>query len=123
MQSVSWSDGPGWHRADEIVRRVQAPAFPDRDFAVEDYGAVGDGRTDCTAAITAAVVAAHDSGGGRVVLGAGTYLTGPIHLRSDINLHVGGDATVRFYPESEDRVRVRGALEAAWRLAVPTPRG
>ena len=30
--------------------------------------------------------------------------------------------TVRFYPEGGDRVRVRGALEAAWRLAVPTPR-
>src|SRR5699024_6980765 len=96
MHSLSWNDGPGWHRADEIVRRVQAPTFPDRDVLVEDHGAVGDDSTDCTAAIAAAVRTAHRSGGGRVVLGRGTYRTGPIHLLSNVNLHVADGATVLF---------------------------
>lgn len=100
-QSLSWNDGPGWHRADEIVQRVQAPTFPDRDVLVEDHGAVGDDSTDCTAAIAAAVQAAHRSGGGRVVLGQGSYRTGPIHLLSNVNLHVAGGSTVRFYTDPD----------------------
>ncbi|HIZ35861.1 MAG TPA: glycoside hydrolase family 28 protein [Candidatus Ruania gallistercoris] len=96
MRSPSWNDGPGWHRAEEIVHRVQAPTFPDRDFAVEDFGALGDGETDCTAAIAAAMHAAHEAGGGRVVLTEGTYCTGPIQLLSNTNLHVREGATALF---------------------------
>lgn len=96
MHSLHSSDGPGWHRAEEISARVQAPVFRSQDFLVEDYGARGDDDTDCTAAIAAAVRAAHRAGGGRVVLTAGTYRTGPIHLLSNTNLHVKARATVAF---------------------------
>lgn len=97
MQAVDWADeGPGWHRADAIAGRVQAPVFPDREVAVEQFGAIGDGRTDCTDAIAAAIRTVHEAGGGRVVLASGEYLTGPIVLRSRVDLHVAGGATVRF---------------------------
>lgn len=102
MQAEDWADeGPGWHRADAIVGRVHAPVFPDRDVAVEELGAVGDGRTDCTDAIDAAIRAASEAGGGRVVLARGEYLTGPIVLRSGVNLHVAAGATVRFVTDPE----------------------
>ncbi|UFU02783.1 glycoside hydrolase family 28 protein [Ruania suaedae] len=102
MQLDEWQDdGPGWHRADAIVRRVQPPTFPDHEVRVEDHGAVGDGRSDCSAAITAAIDDVRRSGGGRVVLGAGTYRTGPIRLYSNIDLHVAAGATVEFIAEPE----------------------
>ncbi|UFU06201.1 glycoside hydrolase family 28 protein [Ruania halotolerans] len=102
MHLDDWQDnGPGWHRADAIVRRVQAPTFPRHEARVEDHGALADGVTDCSAAIAAAIDAVRRAGGGRVVLGAGTYLTGPIRLHSNIDLHVSAGATVRFIPEPE----------------------
>lgn len=101
MQALEATAGPGWHRADQIVRRVQAPVFPDRDFPVEEYGAVGDGQTDCTAAIDAAIRAAHEAGGGRVLVGPGRYRTGPIALRARTNLHLAAGAVLSFVTEPE----------------------
>ncbi|SEE67687.1 Pectate lyase superfamily protein [Ruania alba] len=102
MQVDEWADdGPGWHRADAIVRRVHAPTFPARDVFVDDHGAVADGATDCSEAIAAAIDTARRAGGGRVIFSAGTYRTGPIRLFSHINLHVAAEATVQFIPEPE----------------------
>src|SRR5699024_12206376 len=87
-----------------IVRRVQPPTPPCRDVMVEAHGAVGEYSTDCTAAIAAALQVVHRSGGGRVVLGQGTYRTGPIHLLSNVNLHVADGATVRFSTDPDRRL-------------------
>jgi len=81
----------------EILSRIQPPTFPNRDFQLTDYGAVGDGRTDATAAFRDAIAACHRAGGGRVIVPPGDFLTGPIHLRSNVNLHVSAGATVRFF--------------------------
>lgn len=67
-----------------------------RDFSIVDFGGVGDGKTDCTTAFAKAVDAAHDAGGGRVTVPAGTWFTGPIQFRSNVELHVDDAATVRF---------------------------
>lgn len=85
-----------WRRADEIVERVTTPRFPDHDFSVTTFGAVGDGRADCTTAIRLAIDVCHHAGGGRVVAPSGVYLTGPIHLRNNVNLHVDRNAVIRF---------------------------
>jgi len=57
---------------------------------------VADGTTDATAAFGAAVNACAAAGGGRVVVPAGEYVTGAIHLMSNVNLHVEEGATLRF---------------------------
>lgn len=54
-----------------------------RDYAIQEYGAVGDGKTDCTRAIQAAIDAAA-ADGGRVVLPEGSYLSGALFLKSGI---------------------------------------
>ena len=80
---------PDWCvEADRIVARVQTPEFPDLDLDVTTYGATPDGRGDCTAAFAAAIEACHAAGGGRVVVPAGVYRTGSIHLRSHVDLHL-----------------------------------
>jgi polygalacturonase len=86
----------GWGHVGEILRNVRPPRFPRRDFPITAYGTVGDGVTDATAAIRSAVEACHAAGGGRVVVPAGTFLTGAIHLLSNVNLYVSEGATVLF---------------------------
>jgi len=90
--------GDPWRYADAVARRVRAhpPRIPGRRLPVTAYGAVGDGRTDGTRAFAAAVAHAARLGGGHVVVPPGTYLTGPIRLRSRVGLHVEAGATVRF---------------------------
>ena len=85
-----------WARADAIVAGIKVPTFPARDFPITRYGAAGDGRTDCTAAIAKAIAACHQAGGGRVVVPAGTFLTGAVRLLSNVNLYVAKGATLRF---------------------------
>ncbi|MGB8227046.1 MAG: glycoside hydrolase family 28 protein [Sedimentisphaerales bacterium] len=86
----------GWEQADKILSRIKAPTFPNRDFNITDYGAVGDGKTNCTEAINKAISAANKAGGGRVVVPAGTFLTGAIYLKSNVNLYVSESAVVKF---------------------------
>jgi len=85
-----------WERLPNILDNIRAPVFPDRDFPVTDFGAVGDGTTDATTAFRAAVRACAGAGGGRVIVPAGEYLTGAIHLKSNVNLHLEEGATLRF---------------------------
>jgi len=89
----------GWDQADEILSRIKAPQFADRDFNITDYGAVADNEKDCTDAFRRAISAAHDAGGGRVVIPPGTFMTGPIHLKSNVNLHVTYGAVINFFIE------------------------
>jgi hypothetical protein len=75
-------------------------------FNVRDLGAVGDGRTDDTGAIQAALDLAAASGGGTVLLPAGTYLVSPTGSRW---LRVGSHTTVQGDGPTATVVRVRDA--------------
>ncbi|HEX6036903.1 glycoside hydrolase family 28 protein [Longimicrobium sp.] len=100
--SASASGATGWDMVPRILARIVPPTFPDRDFPITDHGAVGDGRTDNTAAFRAAVRACAAAGGGRVVVPTGRFLTGPIHLRGNVNLHVQRGATIAFSQDPAD---------------------
>jgi polygalacturonase len=65
-------------------------------FNIKDYGALSDGSASATEAFRAAIQAAKAAGGGTVYVPAGTYVTGPIELVSNLVLHVDAGATVRF---------------------------
>ena len=71
-------------------------------FNVLSFGASADGQTKCTEAIRKAIDAAVAKGGGTIYFPAGTYLTGPIHLRSHITLFVDAGATVKFSTDFDD---------------------
>jgi polygalacturonase len=103
---VSAQPAEGWDQVGEILARIKAPIFPDGDFPIAEYGAVADGATDCTGAIAKAVEACHAAGGGRVVVPAGEFHTGPIHLRSNVNLHVSEGATLLFSTDPADYLPV-----------------
>jgi len=59
-----------------------------KDFNILDFGAIADGKTLNTNAIQSAIDAAHENGGGRVVVPAGNFLTGTILLKSGVELHL-----------------------------------
>jgi polygalacturonase len=89
-----------WSRLPAILARIKPPVFPARDFDITKYGAVGDNKTDCTQAFQKAIAACRAAKGGRVVVPVGEFLTGAIHLKSNVNLHVSSGATVRFTHDS-----------------------
>ena len=90
------STSDGWQRAADIVARIKPPTFPARDFIITDHGAIAGGEIDGTAAIRLAIETCHRAGGGRVVVPKGVFLTGAIHLKSNVNLHVSEGATLKF---------------------------
>jgi len=85
-----------WDAVPQILARIKAPQFPARDFDITKYGAKGDGKTDCTAAIAKAIAECSAAGGGRVVVPGGIFLTAAIRLLSNVNLHVPAGSTLLF---------------------------
>ncbi|RZQ60611.1 glycoside hydrolase family 28 protein [Amycolatopsis suaedae] len=92
-----------WRQVPRIMARVRPPRIPRRDFVVTGFGAdPAAGAASNTAAFARAVAACSAAGGGRVVVPPGTFRTGPIHLRSNVELHVGAGATVKFSTDPAD---------------------
>ena len=73
-----------------------------REFHIKDHGAVGDGITLNTAAIQRTIDACANAGGGRVLIGGGTYLSGSIALHSNIELHIEADGVLLGSPDCSD---------------------
>ncbi|MGA2787231.1 MAG: glycoside hydrolase family 28 protein [Verrucomicrobiota bacterium] len=79
--------------------RVQEPKIPKRTVSITDFGAVPDGKTLNTEAFAKAISALADKGGGRVIVPPGLWLTGPIGLKSHVELHLDEGALVVFSPD------------------------
>lgn len=75
---------------------IAEPVFKSTTYNIKDYGAVGDGQTLNTEAIEKAIDACSSSGGGNVLVPPGLWLTGPIGLKSNVNLHTERGALVIF---------------------------
>jgi polygalacturonase len=65
-----------------------------KDFVITDYGAISDGVTNNVIAIQHAIDDANKEGGGRVVVPQGRFLTGVIHLKSNVDLFINDEAVL-----------------------------
>ena len=83
-------------------------------YNVHDFGAKGDGKTLDHIAINKAIEVATASGGGQVLLPAGTYLCGSIRMKSNVDLHLMAGAKILAAPAemgAYDESEVFGAPE------------
>lgn len=86
-------------------------------YNVLDFGAIGDGKTVCTAAMQKAVDACAAAGGGKVVVPAGRYLTGPIFLKSNIDFEIFAGARLLFTNDFRSIPLIRGNGEKSQNYA------
>ena len=83
------------------LEQVQEVVIPDYTVNILDFGAVGDGQTDCSEAFAAALKHLKKQGGGHLIVPDGRWLTGPIKLISNFDLHLADNATIVFSPNKE----------------------
>ncbi len=92
-----------WKQVGVILKKIESPKIPDKDFLITDFGAQPNTNADSRPAIMQAIAAASKMGGGRVIIPAGKWLSnGPIHLQSFINLHIAEGATLLFGAAAKD---------------------
>lgn len=75
---------------------ITAPVFKNDTVNIKTLGAVSDGITLNTKVINNAIVACSQRGGGVVLIPRGLWLTGPIELQNNVNLHLEADALLSF---------------------------
>ena len=76
------------------IKQVTPVVVPDTRVSITDFGGVADGKTLNTEAFKKAIKALVKQGGGHLDVPAGTWLTGPIELKSNIDLHIEKGATI-----------------------------
>jgi len=84
------------------MAQLKVPSFPNKDFNIKKYGAVGDGITLNTNSFEKAIAECSKNGGGRVVVPAGIWLTGPIYFKSNVNLYLEKGAHIQFTKNFND---------------------
>ena len=95
-----------------IIDQITQPVIPDTAISILDFGAVGDSLTDCRPAFEEAIEAIKERGGGRIVVPKGKYLVnGPIHLTSNLELHLNEGASLYFGSNPEDYLPV---VKTSW---------
>ncbi len=115
---AGFSDDP-WDKVNDILARIVAPEFPEKDFSITDFGAIPDGQTDCRSSIQDAISDCHKAGGGRVIIPAGDYISeGPLLLKSNVNLHLQEGAYLKFGINPEDYLtgspEFNGCVKVRW---------
>ncbi len=102
-QPKSQAAKSGWAMMDDILKNIREPQFPDKEFNIKEYGAVGDTSVDSRPAILEAINACNLAGGGTVLVPPGTYfIKGPLVLKSHVNLHLQEGARLEFSTEPAD---------------------
>lgn len=95
--------------------------IPDGTFNVADYGAIADGKTLATEAIQKTIDAAAEAGGGKVVFEPGTYLSGALFIKSNVELNIGEGVVIQaiqnndHYPRKWTRI---AGIEMEWPAAL-----
>ena len=92
------------------IEHVQDVKFPATSVNIAQYGAVPDGKTECTEAFEQAIKDLSKQGGGHVIVPRGVWKTGPIELRSNIDLHLSKGATILFSENRELYVQKNDTL-------------
>lgn len=91
-------------------------------YDIKNFGAVGDGKTLCTAALQQAIDSCAAAGGGRVLISDGRYMSGTIKLRSGVDLHIASNGVLLGSPDCKDYPEPENMLHTTREL-LPRERG
>jgi polygalacturonase len=103
------------------VPKVTVPAFKKTLYNVVSYGAVADGTTLNTKSINRAIDECNRKGGGVVVIPKGLWLTGPIVLKSNVNLQLEKSALLQFTRDFDQYPLIRGNWEGIPQMRNQSP--
>ncbi|RBQ05750.1 glycoside hydrolase family 28 protein [Pedobacter miscanthi] len=100
---------------------IQQVKFKKDTTSIVSFGAKGDGITLNTQSINKTIASVSQKGGGVVLIPSGLWLTGPIELKSNVNLHIKRDAILQFTADFSQYKLVQGNWEGqpAWRNQSP----
>ncbi len=103
------------------MERVPRPEIPDREVSLVDFGGVGDAITLNTEPFARAIEHLASLGGGRVVVPAGVWFTGPIVFRDNIELYLDENAILLFSNNTADYPLQEVTFEGlnTWRCQSP----
>jgi polygalacturonase len=93
------------------IPKIEISNFPDKKYFIADFGAIANGRNKNTKAINNAILSCSNNGGGTVVIPKGVWLTGPIVLQKNVNLHLDEGALVVFSCDFNDYQLVKTFFE------------
>jgi DNA sulfur modification protein DndE len=100
---------------------VSTPVFKKDTFNIISYGAVSSSNTLNTGAIQQAIDMAAKQGGGMVLVPSGFWLTGPIKLLSNVNLHISSGAVLQFSNKPKDYPLIRTNWEGVDAIRAQSP--
>src|SRR5690349_17153131 len=100
---------------------IQQTSFRKDSFYITKFGAIADGFTLNTKAIDAAIDACAKKGGGIVVIPAGLWMTGPLVLKSNVNLHLQKGALLQFTKDFDQYPLVAGNWEGLPQMRNQSP--
>lgn len=99
---MKWRVKNKMFKKNNLALRIDLPIFPDKNFNIIEYGALGNGLFMNTDAIANAINVCSSSGGGKVIIPPGLWLTGPIYLKNNVDLHIEKGAIVVFSKDLND---------------------
>src|SRR6186713_1438264 len=97
---------------------IKFPVFKKDTVSIRKYGAVADGNTLNTKSINATIDALSKKGGGVVLVPSGLWLTGPIILKNNINLHLAAGATLLFTADKNEYPLIEANWEDCHRCVI-----
>ena len=81
----------------KIEKQIKKTSFPKQTYHITDFGAKADNESvPCHEAINQAILQCSLTGGGTVIVPKGTFYTGPITLKSNVNFHLEEGAVLKF---------------------------
>ena len=101
--------------------KIKRPIFKDVTYNIIDYGAKSDICFNNQKPIQNAIDECSKNGGGMVLIPSGYYLTGPIELKSNVNLHVSESAYVQFTKSKEEYPLIFTEYEGLRRIRAISP--
>jgi polygalacturonase len=100
---------------------VALPSFKKDTINITKFGAVADGLTLNTKAINDAIIACSNKGGGVVMISSGLWLTGPVELKSNVNLYLAKNALLQFTNDLNEYKLVAGNWEGLAQMRNQSP--